>query len=164
VSGYRIGQGIDAHRLTPGRPLVLGGVAIPHDRGLEGHSDGDVLLHAIADALLGALGEGDLGRHFPSSDPRLRGIASIEILSRVMAISRQRGFRVVNLDATVIAQAPLLAPHQSEMEAVVAEVLEISREAVNLKVTSTDRLGATGRGEGMAAMAVVLLRSAAEES
>jgi 2-C-methyl-D-erythritol 2,4-cyclodiphosphate synthase len=163
VSGYRIGQGIDAHRLTRGRPLVVGGVAIPHDRGLEGHSDGDVLLHAIADALLGALGEGDLGRHFPSSDPSLRGMASSEILGRVVAISRQRGYRVVNLDATVIAEAPRLAPHQSEMEAVVAEVLEISREAVNLKVTSTDGLGAIGRGEGMAATAVVLLRSAAEE-
>ena len=164
MSGYRIGQGIDAHRLVPGRPLILGGVSIPHDRGLEGHSDGDVLLHAIADALLGALGEGDLGRHFPSSDPSLRGMASIEILSRVMAMSRERGFRVVNLDATVIAQAPRLAPHQREMEAVVAEVLGISAEAVNLKVTSTDRMGAIGRGEGMAAMAVVLLSSAVEES
>jgi len=157
MSGYRIGQGIDAHRLVPGRPLIVGGVSIPHERGLEGHSDGDVLLHAIADALLGALGEGDLGRHFPSSDPSLRGMASIEILSRVMALSRERGFRVVNLDATVVAQAPRLAPHQSEMEAVVAEALEIPAEAVNLKVTSTDRMGAIGREEGMAAMAVVLL-------
>lgn len=164
MSGYRIGQGLDAHQLTPGRPLIVGGVSIPHDRGLEGHSDGDVLLHAIADALLGALGEGDLGRHFPSSDPSLRGVASIEILSRVMAMSRERGFRVVNLDATLIAQAPRLASHQSEMEAVVAEVLGISREAVNLKLTSTDRMGAIGRGEGMAAMAVVLLTSAVEES
>jgi len=164
MSGYRIGQGIDAHRLAPGRPLMLGGVAIPHDRGLEGHSDGDVLLHAIANALLGALGEGDLGRHFPSSDGSLRGIASIEILSRVMAMSRERGFRVVHLDATVIAQAPRLAPHQSAMEAVVAGALEIPAEAVNLKVTSTDGMGAIGRGEGMAAMAVVLLGSAAEES
>jgi 2-C-methyl-D-erythritol 2,4-cyclodiphosphate synthase len=164
VSGYRIGQGIDAHRLVPGRPLILGGVSIPHERGLDGHSDGDVLLHAIADALLGALGENDLGRLFPSSDSSLRGMASTEILSRVMAISRERGFRVVNLDATVVAQAPRLAPHQSEMEAVVAEVLGIPGEAVNLKVTSTDRMGAIGRGEGMAAMAVVLLSFAAEES
>ena len=164
MSGYRIGQGIDAHQLTPGRPLMLGGVSIPHNRGLEGHSDGDVLLHAIANALLGALGEGDLGRHFPSSDQSLRGIASIEILARVMAMSRRRGFRVVNLDATLIAQAPRLAPHQQEMEAVVADALEVPREAVNLKLTSTDRLGAIGRGEGMAAIAVVLLSSAAEES
>jgi 2-C-methyl-D-erythritol 2,4-cyclodiphosphate synthase len=164
MSGYRIGQGIDAHRLVPGRPLLVGGVSIPYERGLEGHSDGDVLLHAIADALLGALGEGDLGRHFPSSDPSLRGMASIEILSRVMAMSRERGFRVVNLDATVVAQAPRLAPHQGAMEGVVADALEIPAAAVNLKVTSTDQLGAIGRGEGMAAMAVVLLSSAVEES
>jgi len=164
MSGFRIGQGIDAHRLVPGRPLIVGGVEIRHDRGLEGHSDGDVLLHAVADALLGALGEGDLGRHFPSSDPSLRGIASREILARVVAMSRERGFRVVNLDATVIAEAPRLAPHQGAMEAVVAEVLGISREAVNLKVTSTDRMGAIGRGEGMAAIAVALLGSALEES
>ena len=157
MSRFRIGQGVDAHRLVPGRPLVLGGVAIPHSQGLEGHSDGDVLLHAIANAVLGALGEGDLGRHFPSSDQRLAGIASAEILSEVMSMSRERGFRVVNLDATVIAQAPPLAPHQAEMEAVVAGLLQISAAAVNLKVTSTDRLGAIGRGEGMAAMAVVLL-------
>ena len=164
MSGLRIGQGIDAHRLVPGRPLILGGVSIPHERGLEGHSDGDVLLHAIADALLGAMGAGDLGRHFPSSDPGLRGIASTEILSRVMAMSRDRGFRVVNLDATLIAEAPRLAPHQGEMEAVVAEALEISAEAVNLRVTSSDRMGALGSGEGMAAVAVVLLRSTGEES
>jgi 2-C-methyl-D-erythritol 2,4-cyclodiphosphate synthase len=164
MSGYRIGQGIDAHRLVPGRPLVLGGVSIPHERGLEGHSDGDVLLHAIADALLGALGEGDLGRHFPSSDPSLRGIASVEILGRVMAISRERGLRVVNLDATVIAEVPRLAPHQDQMEAVVAEALEIPAEAVNLKLKSPDGMGAIGRGEGMAATAVILLGSAAEES
>lgn len=157
MGGPRIGQGIDAHRLVPGRPLVLGGVSIPHERGLEGHSDGDVLLHAIADALLGALGEGDLGRHFPSSDQSLRGIASLEILGRVVAMSRERGLRVAHLDATVIAQAPRLAPHQSQMEAVVADALGTSPEAVNLKVTSTDGMGAIGRGEGMAAMAVVLL-------
>jgi 2-C-methyl-D-erythritol 2,4-cyclodiphosphate synthase len=164
MSGFRIGQGVDAHRLVPGRPLILGGVSIPHERGLEGHSDGDVLLHAIADALLGALGEGDLGRHFPSSDPGLRGIASVEIVSKVMAMSRERGFRVVNLDATVIAQAPRLAPHQDAMEKVVADLLGVSSDAVNLKVTSTDEVGAIGRGEGMAATAVVLLRSAGEES
>jgi len=157
MSGLRIGQGVDAHRLVPGRPLIVGGVSIPHPQGLEGHSDGDVLLHAIADALLGAMGAGDLGRHFPSSDQSLRGIASTEILSRVVAMSRERGFRVVNLDATLIAEAPRLAPHQGEMEAVVADLLEISPDAVNLKVTSTDQLGAIGGGEGMAAMAAVLL-------
>jgi 2-C-methyl-D-erythritol 2,4-cyclodiphosphate synthase len=164
MSGYRIGQGFDAHRLVPGRPLILGGVSIPHERGLEGHSDGDVLLHAIADALLGALGENDLGRHFPSADGSLRGVASLEILSRVVAISRHRGLRVANLDATVVAQEPRLAPHQSAMERVVADALKASAAAVNLKVTSTDRLGAIGRGEGMAAMAVVLLCTAVEES
>ncbi len=157
MAGLRIGQGVDAHRLVPGRPLVLGGVSIPHERGLEGHSDGDVLLHAIADALLGAMGEGDLGRHFPSTDQSLRGIGSLEILGRVVAMSREHGLRVAHLDATVIAQEPRLAPHQPEMEAVVADALEVSREAVNLKVTSTDGMGAIGRGEGMAAMAVVLL-------
>jgi 2-C-methyl-D-erythritol 2,4-cyclodiphosphate synthase len=157
VSGFRIGQGFDAHRLIPGRPLVVGGVSIPYERGLEGHSDGDVLLHAIANALLGAVGAGDLGRHFPSSDESLRGIASVEILSKVMDLLRERGFQVVNLDATVVAQAPRLAPHQGEMEAVVADVLEIPSEAVNLKVTTTDHLGAIGRGEGIAATAVVLL-------
>jgi 2-C-methyl-D-erythritol 2,4-cyclodiphosphate synthase len=163
VSGLRIGQGIDAHRLIPGRPLVVGGVSIPYERGLEGHSDGDVLLHAIADALLGALGAGDLGRHFPSSDESLRGIASVEILSRVMGMVRERGFQVVNVDATVVAQAPRLASHQDAMEAVVAEALGVPADAVNLKVTSTDRLGAVGRGEGMAATAAVLVRSAEGE-
>jgi 2-C-methyl-D-erythritol 2,4-cyclodiphosphate synthase len=157
VSRLRIGQGIDAHRLIPGRPLVVGGVSIPYERGLEGPSDGDVLLHAIANALLGALGAGDLGRHFPSSDESLRGIASVEILARVMVLLRERGFQVVNVDATVVAQAPRLAPHQDAMEAVVAGVLGISAEVVNLKVTSTDHLGAVGRGEGIAATAAVLI-------
>jgi 2-C-methyl-D-erythritol 2,4-cyclodiphosphate synthase len=157
VSRFRIGQGVDAHRLVPGRPLLLGGVSIPHPQGLEGHSDGDVLLHAVANAVLGALGEGDLGRHFPSSDPSLRGIASSEILSRVVAMSRARGFQVVNLDATVIAQSPRLAPHQGEIEGAVSRLLEAPDAAVNLKVTSTDEMGAIGRGEGMAAVAVVLL-------
>lgn len=153
----RIGQGFDVHRLVPGRPLVLGGVVIDHDRGLEGHSDGDALLHAVADALLGALGEGDLGRHFPPSDPTLRGMASGEILARVAALVRERGFRVGHLDATVIAQEPRLAPHQAEMGRAVADCLGAPVERVNVKVKSTDGLGAIGRGEGIAAQAVVLL-------
>jgi 2-C-methyl-D-erythritol 2,4-cyclodiphosphate synthase len=161
---FRVGQGVDAHRLAAGRPLIVGGVSIPYERGLEGHSDGDVLLHAIANALLGALGEGDLGRHFPSSDERLRGIASREILARVVAMARERGMRVVNLDATLVAQVPRMAPHQAAMEAVVAELLEVPTAAVNVKVTSTDRLGAIGSGDGMAATAVVLLGSTLEES
>ena len=153
----RIGQGFDAHRLAPGRPLVLGGVAIPHDAGLEGHSDGDALLHAVASALLGALGEGDLGRHFPSSDPALRGVASTEILAQVAARVRDAGFALGNLDATIVAQAPRLAPHLAKMEGAIAGVLGVSSDRVNIKVTSSDGLGALGRGEGIAALAVVLL-------
>lgn len=153
----RIGQGLDAHRLVAGRPLVLGGVEVPHARGLEGHSDGDALLHAVADALLGALGEGDLGSHFPSSDPSLAGIASAALLARVMGRVRARGLRVGNLDATVVAQEPRLAPFRAKMAASLAALLDGAAEDVNLKVTSTDRLGAIGRGEGIAALAVVLL-------
>jgi 2-C-methyl-D-erythritol 2,4-cyclodiphosphate synthase len=153
----RIGQGFDAHALVAGRPLVLGGVEVPHDRGLEGHSDGDALFHAIADALLGALGEGDLGAHFPSSDESLRGIASGDILRRVAARVRERGFVLGNCDATVIAQAPRLAAHQPAMRKNAAEALGVGEDAVNVKITSTDRLGALGREEGIAALAVVLL-------
>jgi len=153
----RIGQGIDAHQLVAERPLVLGGVEIPFERGLEGHSDGDVLLHAVAGALLGALGEGDLGRHFPSSDPALAGIASTEILARVAERMRERGYALANLDATIVAQAPRLAAHLDEMRGVIADLLGVQPERVNVKVTSTDRLGALGRGEGIAAQAVALL-------
>ena len=159
MSGIRVGQGFDAHRLVVGRRLVLGGEEIPHERGLEGHSDGDALLHAVADALLGALGEGDLGRHFPSSDEALRGIASGEILTRVAAMMRERGLRLGNLDATVIAEAPRLAPYQEKMRANLAQLLDAPVESVNLKLTSTDHLGAIGREEGIAALAVVLLES-----
>ena len=159
MTDMRVGQGFDAHRLVAGRRLVLGGEEIAHDRGLEGHSDGDALLHAVADAILGALGEGDLGRHFPSSDEDLRGIASSEILARVAAMMRERGFRLGNLDATLIAQAPRLAPHQEKMRANLARVLDARVECVNLKLTSTDHLGALGREEGIAALAVVLLES-----
>lgn len=155
----RVGQAFDAHRLVEGRPLVLGGVAVPHERGLFGHSDGDALLHAVADAVLGALGEGDLGRHFPSSDPSLEGIASSRILERVAAMMRDRGLRLANCDATIIAQAPRLAPHQPKMRANLAALLGAPAERVNLKVTSTDGLGALGRGEGIAALATVLLES-----
>jgi 2-C-methyl-D-erythritol 2,4-cyclodiphosphate synthase len=153
----RIGQGFDAHRLVAGRELWLGGVRVPHDRGLEGHSDGDVLLHVVASALLGALGEGDLGAWFPSGDERWRGAASGELLARVVARVAERGFSVGNLDATVIAQEPRLAPHSEAMASRVATLLGVERGRVNVKVTSTDRLGAIGRGEGIAAEAVVLL-------
>jgi 2-C-methyl-D-erythritol 2,4-cyclodiphosphate synthase len=153
----RVGQGFDAHRLVAGRPLFIGGVEIPHDRGLEGHSDGDVLLHAIADALLGALGKGDLGSRFPSSDPTLAGIASSELLARVAADMRADGMQLRHLDATVIAERPRLASHQAAMREGVAALLGADAGEVNIKVTSTDGLGAIGRGEGIAAQAVLLL-------
>lgn len=153
----RIGQGFDVHRLVPGRPLWLGGVEVPHDRGLEGHSDGDALLHAVTDAILGALGEGDLGRHFPSSDDRFHGVASSELVRHVMGMLKERGLAVGNVDATIIAEAPRLAPHQPAMREHLAGLLAASVAAVNIKVTSTDGLGALGRGDGIAAQAVVLL-------
>lgn len=158
--GLRVGQGFDVHRLAPGRPLWLGGIEIPHERGLLGHSDGDVLLHAVADALLGALGEGDLGRHFPSSDPGLAGRASSGLLRQVAQRMRGCGFRVANLDASVIAEEPRLAPWQSKMRDSLAALLSAPLHAVNLKLKSADGIGAIGRGEGIAAQAVVLLARA----
>ncbi len=153
----RIGQGFDVHQLIAGRRLVLGGLEIPHDKGLEGHSDGDALLHAVADAILGAIGAGDLGRHFPSSDERWRGIASGEILSQVVLLMRKAGYRVGNVDATIVAQAPRLSSFQQAMCENLAGLLDVAPERVNLKLTSTDHLGAIGRGEGIAGLAVVLL-------
>lgn len=153
----RIGQGFDAHALAAGRALWLGGVQIPHTRGLAGHSDGDVLLHAVTSALLGALGLGDLGAHFPSSDARWAGAASGDFLRHALGLARERGYALGNLDATVIAEQPRLAPHQGAMRKRLAELLGAAEADVNLKVTSTDALGALGRGEGIAAMAVVLL-------
>ncbi len=153
----RVGQGVDAHRLVAGRPLLLGGVPIPHDRGLEGHSDGDVLLHAVASALLGALGRGDLGRHFPSSSHEFAGIDSKRIVEQVGRWVHEDGYRISNLDATVIAQEPRLAPHTAKMEAMIAAVLSIPQGDVNVKVTSTDSLGAVGRGEGISASVVALI-------
>jgi 2-C-methyl-D-erythritol 2,4-cyclodiphosphate synthase len=155
-----VGQGFDTHALVAGRRLLLGGVEIPHERGLAGHSDGDVLLHAVTSALLGALGEGDLGRHFPSSDPSLAGVASADLLAGALRLARRRGYAVANLDTTVVAQEPRLAPHTEAMRERIAKLLEIAREQVNVKVTSTDGLGAIGRGEGIAAFAVLLLERA----
>lgn len=155
--GFRIGHGFDAHRLVADRPLRLGGVEIPHDRGLEGHSDGDVLLHAVTSAVLGALGEGDLGSWFPSDDDRWRGADSGALLAAVRDRMRSRGFAIGNLDATVIAQEPRLAPFREAMQGSLAGALGVEGGRVNVKVTSTDRLGAIGRGEGIAAEAVVLL-------
>lgn len=153
----RIGQGFDVHRLVEGRVLWLGGVEVDYERGLEGHSDGDVLLHAVADAILGALGEGDLGSHFPSSDSRWRGVASREILAEVVRRMADQSMEIEHLDATVIAEAPRLAPYQEKMRAVLRDVLGLQGTTLNLKITSTDGLGAIGAGEGIAAMAVVLL-------
>jgi 2-C-methyl-D-erythritol 2,4-cyclodiphosphate synthase len=155
----RIGQGFDVHQLVPDRALWLGGVEVPYDRGLDGHSDGDALLHAVADAILGALGAGDLGRHFPSSEERWRGVASREILADVATRMRAAGYEIGNLDATIIAQTPRLSTHQVEMKKNLVEILAAGDDRINLKVTSTDQLGTIGRGEGIAAMAVVLLES-----
>ena len=154
----RVGTGFDAHRLVEGRPLMLGGVAIPHDRGLEGHSDGDCVIHAVCDALLGAAAAGDMGHHFPSSDPRWKGVASRVLLREVARILRQRDYRVANVDVTVIAERPVLAPYLEDMRARLAESLELEREAVSVKAKSTDQMGAIGRGEGIAAQATALLR------
>ena len=153
----RIGNGIDVHALVPGRKLVLGGVTIPHERGLEGHSDADVLLHAIADAILGALAQGDIGSHFPDTDPRWKGADSRVLLRQVAERAHAQGFAVENLDATVIAQAPKLAPHVPTMRANIAADLNCELAQVSIKATTTERLGFAGRGEGIAALATVLL-------
>jgi 2-C-methyl-D-erythritol 2,4-cyclodiphosphate synthase len=159
----RIGQGFDAHRLVPGRRLVLGGIEIPGERGLAGHSDGDVLLHAVASALLGALGEGDLGRHFPSTDPALAGISSRAIVERVVSLVRAADLAIGNVDATLVAESPRLATHLAKMQAALADALGADPARVNVKATSTDGLGAIGRGEGIAAFAVALLVPAGPE-
>jgi 2-C-methyl-D-erythritol 2,4-cyclodiphosphate synthase len=154
---FRIGQGFDVHALVPGRRLMIGGVEIPFDRGLLGHSDGDVLLHAICDALLGAAGLGDIGRHFPDTDESLRGADSRKLMQSVVEQLRQQGFDVVNIDATIIAQAPRMAPHIPSMTTCIAQTLGIGESQVNLKAKTTERLGFTGRGEGIAAQAVALI-------
>jgi len=156
----RVGLGYDAHRLVAGRPLILGGVEIPYHLGLQGHSDADVLAHAIADALLGAVGAGDLGQHFPDRDPAYKGISSLILLNKIMTIVRERGYHLINVDATVVAQAPKLKPYISQMVATLAQTLRISPEAVNIKATTTEKMGFTGTGEGLAAYAVVLVDQA----
>jgi len=156
----RIGHGYDVHRFGPGRKLVLGGVEIPHDRGLEAHSDGDVLIHAVCDALLGAIGQGDIGAHFPDTDPANAGIDSRLLLGRVMALVHGAGWALSNLDATLVAQAPRMAPYLSRMRDNLASDLSVSPAQVNVKATTTERLGFTGREEGIAAHAVVLLQPA----
>jgi 2-C-methyl-D-erythritol 2,4-cyclodiphosphate synthase len=153
----RVGHGFDAHRFGDGDHVVLGGVRIPHDQGLLAHSDGDVLVHAVCDALLGALGLGDIGRHFPDNDAAFENIASTVLLERVMLQVRQAGLVVGNLDSTVVAQVPRLGPHIGAMRQLLAKSLQVSPGQVNVKATTTERMGYTGRGEGIAAHAVVLL-------
>ena len=153
----RIGHGFDAHRFAPGRPLVLGGVNVPHEFGLEAHSDGDVVIHALCDALLGAAGLGDIGRHFPDSDPAFSGIDSRLLLRRVKAQLDARHLTVGSVDLTIVAQAPRLAPHIEAMRARLAADLALAPERLNVKATTTERMGFTGRGESIAAFAVVLL-------
>jgi 2-C-methyl-D-erythritol 2,4-cyclodiphosphate synthase len=155
----RIGEGWDTHALVPGRPLVLGGVTIPHDRGLLGHSDADVLLHAITDALIGAAGLGDIGRHFPDTDERFRGADSIALLKEAAARVRAAGWTVVNVDSTVVAQAPRLAPHIEAMRTRIAEALDILPAQVNVKAKTAERLGPVGMGQSIEARAVLLLRA-----
>ena len=153
----RVGQGFDVHQLVEGRKLIIGGVEIPFEKGLLGHSDADVLLHAICDALLGAAALGDIGRHFADSDAKYKNIDSRILLRDVAHLVRQQGFRVGNVDATIIAQAPMMAPHIPLMVAHIAADLRVEKSAVNVKATTTEKLGFTGRGEGIAAQAVVLL-------
>jgi 2-C-methyl-D-erythritol 2,4-cyclodiphosphate synthase len=150
----RCGIGYDVHRLAEGRKLILGGVEIAHSRGLEGHSDADVLSHAIADALLGAVGAGDIGQHFPNSDESLRGISSVEILKRVMKLLTEKRARVVNIDATILMEEPKLAPHVVAMRKTIADAIGTSNSNVSVKATTNERLGAIGRGEGIAAIAI----------
>ena len=154
----RIGFGYDVHRLVNGRKLILGGVEIPYEKGLEGHSDADVLAHAIMDALLGAAGLGDIGMHFPDSDPGYRGISSILLLGRVREKLAARGFAVQNIDSTVVAQAPRLSGHIDEMRKILAGALEMDPSSVNVKATTTEGLGFAGTGEGIAAYSVALVQ------
>lgn len=155
----RVGHGFDAHRFGDGAHVTIGGVRIAHDKGLEAHSDGDVLIHAICDALLGAAALGDIGRHFPDSDPRFRGIDSRLLLRQVRDTLAERGLKVANLDCTLVAQAPRMGPHIAAMCANLAQDTGVAIEAVNVKATTTERMGYIGRGEGIAAHAVVLLTS-----
>lgn len=153
----KIGLGYDAHRLVAGRTLVLGGVTIPYKKGLLGHSDADVLTHAVLDALLGAAGAGDIGRHFPDSDSRYKDISSMILLARVKALLSERGLKVVNIDTVIVAQEPRLASYMENMAANMAAALEIGSSQVNIKATTTEGLGFTGAGDGIAAYAIVMI-------
>ncbi len=157
MTGVRVGCGWDIHPLVVGRKLILGGLEIPHHKGLQGHSDSDALVHAICDALLGAMGEGDLGRHYPSSDQRYKNISSLKLLEDVVGKLRAKGYRLANVDSTIIAQAPRLSPHLAAMQKSIAGVLQVDPELVNVKVKSGEGLDAVGREEAVAAQAVCLI-------
>lgn len=154
----RIGHGYDVHRLVEGRKLILGGVDVPYVKGLLGHSDADVLLHAISDAILGAIGEGDIGKHFPDTDPAYKGADSRKLLRHVMELAGKKGYQIGNVDATIVAQRPKLAPFIAQMRSNIAETLGTDEDRVNVKATTTEELGFAGRGEGIAAYAVALLQ------
>jgi 2-C-methyl-D-erythritol 2,4-cyclodiphosphate synthase len=154
----RIGFGYDVHRLVEGRKLILGGVQVPYKKGLEGHSDADVLLHALCDALLGAMGEGDIGRHFPNTEPRFQGISSLRLLQNVATMMAERGLAVENLDTTVVAEQPLIGPYIPQMVEKIATTLEIPAGRVNIKATTSEGLGFIGEGKGVVAYAIVLLQ------
>ena len=157
MCNFRVGHGYDVHRLAEGRALILGGVNIPYSLGLDGHSDADVLVHAIMDAIIGALGLGDIGRHFPDTSDEFKGISSILLLKRVKTLLDERGARVVNLDSTLVLQRPKIAPYIAEMAKNVADALGVDASAVNVKATTEEHLGFTGRGEGISSHAVVLI-------
>ncbi|MBT2698381.1 2-C-methyl-D-erythritol 2,4-cyclodiphosphate synthase [Bacillus sp. ISL-40] len=155
---FRIGQGFDVHQLTEGRPLIIGGITIPYERGLLGHSDADVLLHTVSDACLGAIGEGDIGKHFPDTDPDFKDADSAKLMEHVWQLVKNKGYELVNADCTIIAQQPKMAPYIEQMRGRIAELLEAAPEQVNVKATTTEKLGFTGRGEGIASQVVVLLK------
>lgn len=152
-----VGQGFDVHQLVEGRPCIIGGVTIPYEKGLVGHSDADVLLHAVSDAILGALGLGDIGRHFPDTDPAFKDADSLKLLEQVWALARERGYRLGNIDSTIIAQKPKMAPYIPHMTEIIARALDADPAKVNVKATTTEQLGFTGRGEGIAAQSIVCL-------
>ncbi|MDR7240429.1 2-C-methyl-D-erythritol 2,4-cyclodiphosphate synthase [Neobacillus drentensis] len=155
---FRIGQGFDVHQLTEGRPLIIGGITIPYEMGLLGHSDADVLLHTVSDACLGAIGEGDIGKHFPDTDPNFKDADSAKLMEHVWQLVKNKGYELVNADCTIIAQKPKMAPYIEQMRVRIAELLEAAPEQINVKATTTEKLGFTGRGEGIASQVVVLLK------
>jgi 2-C-methyl-D-erythritol 2,4-cyclodiphosphate synthase len=155
---FRIGQGFDVHQLTEGRPLIMGGVTIPYEKGLLGHSDADVLLHAVADACLGAIAAGDIGKHFPDTDPEFKDADSAKLLTHVWELVKEEGYELGNIDCTIIAQMPKMAPYIEEMRQRIAELLEASVEQVNVKATTSEKLGFTGRGEGIATQTTILIK------